>query len=118
MENNYLCFVKLRLESDSQGERHAFGPGTADLLRGVERLGSLNKAAKEMEMAYSKAWRLIRATEADLGFDLIERKARDGSEITEECKALLVVFDEMTAAAQAAAQKVLSESIFGKTKQS
>lgn len=110
MKTGYLCHVKVRLQSESEGESHAFGPGTADLLKRVARLGSLNKAAKEMEMAYSKAWRLIRATEADLGFELIERRARNGSNLTAECKQLLDVFDEMTSAAQTAAETVLEQS--------
>ena len=38
-------------------EEKAFGPGMVMLLREVERTGSLQKAAKNMNMAYSKAWK-------------------------------------------------------------
>lgn len=34
-----------------------FGPGVASLLRLVERTGSLQTAAAEMQMSYSKAWK-------------------------------------------------------------
>src|SRR5271157_5331534 len=37
-----------------------FGPGTHELLRRVDETGSLNRAAGDMGMAYSKAWRLVR----------------------------------------------------------
>ncbi|MCU1246008.1 MAG: putative transcriptional regulator, ModE family [Acidobacteria bacterium] len=36
------------------------GPGKADLLAAVERLGTLREAAAEMGMSYMRAWTLIR----------------------------------------------------------
>ena len=47
-----------------------FGPGVAQLLHRVERLHSLRAAAMEMEMAYSKAWTVIKNSENALGFKL------------------------------------------------
>ena len=41
-------------------EEKAFGPGMVMLLREVERTGSLQKAAKNMNMAYSKAWKMLK----------------------------------------------------------
>lgn len=49
-----------------------FGPGTAELMRQIVRTGSMSAACKEMGMAYSKAWKLIRFAEKDLGFPLLE----------------------------------------------
>ena len=43
-----------------------FGPGVASLLRLVERTGSLQTAAAEMQMSYSKAWKIIRKAEGEL----------------------------------------------------
>lgn len=51
-----------------------FGPGVASLLRLVERTGSLQTAAAEMQMSYSKAWKIIRKAEGELGFPLMERR--------------------------------------------
>ena len=56
---------------DSSGK--AFGQGPYQLLRNVERTGSLWKAAAEMGMSYSKAWRLMRNLEKRLNFTLLER---------------------------------------------
>ena len=61
---------KVWLDNDGK----AFGDGPCELLERVEGTHSLHQAAKEMGMAYSKAWRLIGAMENRLGFLLIERK--------------------------------------------
>ena len=57
-----------------------FGEGPLQLLRSVERTGSLRAAALEMEMAYSKANKLLKQAEANLGFSLTMRSAggKDG----------------------------------------
>lgn len=49
-----------------------FGPGTVELMGLVRRTGSLSAACKQMGMAYSKAWKMIKNAEADLGFSLME----------------------------------------------
>ena len=67
-----------------------FGEGPCRLLRCVERTGSLRAAAMEMEMAYSKASKLIKHAEANLGFLLTTRstggKDGGGSVLTPEGK--------------------------------
>lgn len=57
-----------------------FGEGPHQLLRLVEQTGSLRSAAAEMGMAYSKASRLVKQAEANLGFPLTTRSTggRDG----------------------------------------
>lgn len=57
-----------------------FGEGPCRLLRCVEKTGSLRAAAMEMEMAYSKASKLLKQAEANLGFSLTTRSAggKDG----------------------------------------
>lgn len=74
---------------DDNGEKF-FGEGPARLLHGVQEYGSLRAAAMSMEMAYTKALKLIRNAENALGFALILRSAggKDGggSCLTEEGK--------------------------------
>ncbi len=74
---------------DDNGEKF-FGEGPARLLRGVEEHGSLRASAISMDMAYTKALKLIRNAERALGFELIRRSTggRDGggSCLTEEGK--------------------------------
>lgn len=70
-----------------------FGPGTAELLKNVYEYKSLNKAAKSMDMAYSKAWKIIKEAEAKFGFPLLSRTiggvGGGGSDLTYEGKDVL-----------------------------
>lgn len=67
-----------------------FGEGPFRLLCGIEKTGSLRAAAMDMEMAYSKANKLIKQAEANLGFPLTQRstggKDGGGSKLTPEGK--------------------------------
>ena len=67
-----------------------FGEGPFRLLCIVEKTGSLRAAAMEMEMAYSKASKLLKQAEANLGFSLTIRstggKDGGGSILTPEGK--------------------------------
>ena len=64
---------------DDRGEKF-FGEGPARLLRGVEQTGSLRAAAMSMDMAYTKALKLVKNAEAALGYPLITRSTggKDG----------------------------------------
>ena len=45
------------------GERF-LGPGPVELLEHIALTGSINKAAKKMDMSYKKAWKLIQSLNA------------------------------------------------------
>ena len=64
---------------DDSGEKF-FGEGPARLMHAIEETGSLRAAAQSMNMAYTKALRIVRSAEAVLGFPLTDRAAggRDG----------------------------------------
>ena len=85
--------VSCRLFTDSK----CFGVGIAQLLHRVERLHSLRAAAAEMEMAYSKAWTIIKRSEEALGFKLLDSttggKNGGGAVLTSEGKAMLTAYD-------------------------
>ena len=67
-EKRLRLAVQLRIFS---GEEKCFGPGVATLLERVQSTHSLRQAAISMEMAYSKAWRMIKTAEENLGFALL-----------------------------------------------
>ena len=102
---------KLRLFIKGEAEGDAFGPGIADLMRGVQKYGSLLKAAESMHMAYSKAWKIIHKVECNLGFQLIFRQVGRGcgSTITPDGQRFLDAYDrfirEVSAATQASFEK-------------
>lgn len=89
----------------------AFGRGIARLCEGVEQTGSLNKACKEMGMAYSKAWRIMRNTEDSLGIKLLERHGAHGSVLTDDAKRLLHVFRKTELSLRNIAQDTLDASL-------
>ena len=74
-----------------------FGEGPCRLLRCVEKTGSLRAAANEMEMAYSKASKLLKQAETNLGFPLTRRsvggKDGGGSVLTREGKRWLQQYE-------------------------
>jgi molybdate transport system regulatory protein len=69
------------------------GRGPVELLRGIEHLGSINQAAKTMNMSYVKAWKMIKVMENSLGGKILETKIggrnHGGSELTPLAKILM-----------------------------
>ena len=77
------------------------------VLEGVEENGSINQATKNMGMAYSKAWKIIKNTEKEMGVKLLERAEANTSVLTEEARKLISIYKEMQDAAVKAANEVL-----------
>ena len=48
-----------------------FGKGVVELLELCDKYGSLSKAYKEMGMSNSKAWKIIKRAQEDLGYELV-----------------------------------------------
>lgn len=95
-----------------QGDK-AFGPGIAQLLHRIEELHSLRSAAASMEMAYSKAWTIIKNSEKALGYSLLTSttggKNGGGAVLTEEGSALLQKYDEFCEEMQEYGDKLFCE---------
>lgn len=76
----------------------AFGDGPFELLKRVEKSGSLRRAASQMNMSYSKAWRLIQLLEGRLGFPLLNKKVGGiyggGSLLTPEARDLMTHYEK------------------------
>ena len=106
--------VKLSIKNPKSESASLFGRGIADLCLGVRNLGSLNAAAKSMGMAYSKAWRIIKETEAALDIQLLNRDGAHGSTLTPERNTLLDTYLDIDKKMQVEAikvyQKILSKS--------
>ncbi|MFB3885339.1 MAG: winged helix-turn-helix domain-containing protein [Thermodesulfobacteriota bacterium] len=104
MESKVVCKIWI----DRNGK--AFGDGPYELLKGVDKTGSLHKAAGQMEMAYSKAWQLIRMMERRLGFFLLSRKvggrSGGGSQITPRAKSLMECYGKFREEAEEAIETI------------
>ena len=74
------------------GEDRCFGPGIAALLERVARYHSLRAAARSMDMAYSKAWTILRRAESNLGFRLLETTVGGSAALTQEGERLLAAY--------------------------
>ena len=70
MEKELHLKLIVRLFTDDH--QRCFGPGIATLLHRVEERRSLRAAAASMDMAYSKAWRIIRTAEEVFGWFLTQ----------------------------------------------
>ncbi len=65
------CAVKLII-----GETQpSVGPGLVSLLEQIRESSSVMEAAEKMEVSYSKAWKIIRQAETNLGKKLVFRKS-------------------------------------------
>lgn len=75
------------------GGNPVFGRGRRFLLEAIDRCGSINQAAKEINISYRKAWGYIKAMEERLSFRLVERQAGGrnggGAVLTEDAREFL-----------------------------
>lgn len=89
MNKNLHPVISVRLFNDDK----CFGPGIAQLLECVKEHRSLRAAAQSMDMAYSKAWTIVRRCESALGFRLLVYttggKNGGGAVLTQEGQDLL-----------------------------
>lgn len=105
MTYNLSC----RLFTDAK----CFGPGVARLLHAVQRLHSLRAAALSMDMAYSKAWTVIKNSEKALGFPLLSSttggKGGGGASLTPKGLRLLEAYDTFCTGLHDAADKLFQQ---------
>ena len=80
-----------------ENDHKFFGEGPARLLHAIEKHGSLRTAALSMNMAYTKALKMIKNAESALGFPLTTRttggKTGGGSQLTPEGKEWLIRYE-------------------------
>lgn len=76
-----------------------FGRGRRLLLEAIDRYGSINQAAKEINISYRRAWSYIKAMEDRLGRKLVERqsggKNGGGALLTAEAREFLRRYEEL-----------------------
>lgn len=98
------------------GKDKAFGPGIAELLERVEEKQSLRQATLDMNMAYSKAWSIIKSSEQTLGFPLLQSttggRGGGGAKLTEQGRRFLQAYREFESIVHAYADEIF-EDMFG-----
>jgi molybdate transport system regulatory protein len=78
-----------------------FGRGRRFLLEAIDSHGSINQAAREVDISFRKAWSHIKVMEERLGVKLVDRqtggKNGGGAALTKEARTFLRKFEEMEA---------------------
>jgi molybdate transport system regulatory protein len=64
--------IRSKIWLEMKGEP-VYGSGRQALLQGIDRYGSINRAAKEIKISYRKALSYIQTMEKRLGIRLVER---------------------------------------------
>lgn len=107
-----MASIRITARVIAKGER-AFGPGKADLLERIAAEGSISKAAKSMDMSYSRAWQLVDAMNQSFRKPLVESSAGGrkggGAVLTAMGRDVLAVFRKMEAQMNEAADTFFPE---------
>ncbi len=102
---------KFYLLNDS-GEKF-MGAGVLWLLKAIEHTGSLRKAAREINISYSKAYKMINNLELSLGKTVVDRKKggqeRTGTQLTVFGEQLYHLYNDFQEKAKAQLEKPYSE---------
>jgi formylmethanofuran dehydrogenase subunit E len=88
----YGMKIKSKIWIDVEGEP-VFGQGRRYLLEAIDKHGSINQAARVVNISYKKAWSHIKAMEERLGISLVEcrtgGKSGGGASLTDEAREFL-----------------------------
>ena len=103
--------IRLAVAAEDSKSNSQFGRGIANLCLGVREMGSLNAAAKSMKMAYSKAWRIVKETEAAFDIQLLNRDGAHGSTLTDEGNELLDTYLAVDRKLQAIAEEEFAKRL-------
>ena len=90
--------LKFKLRTQLYKVDHGLGPGVVKIMDLVNETGSLTKAYKIMNLSSSKGWKMLKRTEEDLGFPIIESQVGGSgggkSRVSEQGQALLDKYRE------------------------
>ncbi len=109
--------VSLHLKAKDASAPVVFGGEIVEICQKVREHKSIYTAAAETGMSYSKAWRIIKETEAALGFPLFAREGCKGSDLTEDGAKLLDAYQSTLEHLEGTAARMLEKAMddhFGK----
>jgi molybdate transport system regulatory protein len=101
-----MAHLSIRIDFEPSGS--ALGPGMAQLLERIDRMGSIRKAALSMSMSYRKAWLLVQGMQSTFGGPVLHTEtggaSGGGAQLTELGKRLLKSFRDIEKIAERAAE--------------
>ncbi|NNK82703.1 MAG: LysR family transcriptional regulator [Flavobacteriaceae bacterium] len=90
--------IKSRIWIETNGHV-LLGEGRIKLLKAIDKLGSLSKAAKSMDMSYNKAWNLVDSINKSAKKPVVSKtiggKGGGGTIITNHGKKLIQVYNNI-----------------------
>lgn len=105
--------IEARVKLTLWGSEKFFGPGVCELLERIRDTGSIQAAAAQMEMSYTKAWKILNRAESAMGVPLITRvtggRKGGSSTLTETGERAVADFRAMEARLMAAGNALLIE---------
>jgi molybdate transport system regulatory protein len=103
------AMTRLSIRIDFEPSGSVFGPGMAELLERIGKLGSIRKAAASMEMSYRKAWLLVQGLQQTFGGAVVLTEtggtSGGGAQLTELGLKLIKAYRAIEANAAAAAEQ-------------
>jgi len=99
MRKNYNGLeIRSKIWIEAGGEP-VFGRGRRFLLEAIDSHGSINRASKEVDISFRKAWAHVKAMEERLGVRLLDRqtggKNGGGAVLTPEARKFLKKYGEL-----------------------
>lgn len=85
------------------------GKGRAEILANIEKTGSINQAAKIMQMSYKGVWSKIKATEKHLNRKIVHADRKEGTRLTRYGKELLEKYKLLAKKCMASDDKIFSK---------
>ena len=106
-----MAHLSIRIDFEPSGS--ALGPGMAQLLERIDKLGSIRKAAISMDMSYRKAWLLVHSVQQTFGGPVVTTEiggsSGGGARLTDLGRKLVKTFREIEEVATRAAETEMED---------
>ena len=114
--------IRTKVWVDDDHDKVIFGSGRVRILEAIDRLGSMNEAAKELKMSYRAVWGRIKSTEDRMGAKILAKRPgggkKRGSTLTPAGKRLLerykLLKERIIKMADQEYEKIFGDSTHGK----
>lgn len=105
--------AKLKLRSSywivDEDSNIIIGKGRAEILKNIEKTGSINQAAKVMKMSYKGVWSKIKATEKHLNQNIVHADRQEGTRLNRQGKELLEKYKQLEKKCMASDDKIFAK---------
>lgn len=108
MRHRRESFLRLHLT-----DANAIGPGKANVLEAIAETGSISAAARQLNMSYRRAWRLVKALNSCFRDPLVKTnkggQRGGGAQLTDTGREVLKLYREMEIHAAGAIAEMIQD---------